>query len=177
MDYEVVTADATALEGIEALVIPANRQLTLDWGSHVAEAVRAKAGPEPEREALARHPQGVALGEAVLTGAGRLTNFRRLIHAAVLDKYDFNPLFLLRLRCRTSPETLRAATRAALAEAVQGGVASLVFTPMGAGIGGMSDARCAEVMGAELRAHPAGGPVRRIVVACRKPKSARAFQG
>lgn len=172
MEIVVVVGDATVVEGADALVVPANRQLTLGWGTHVAERVRALAGPEPEREALAQRPGGIALGEAVTTGAGAMKNFRRLIHAAVLDKYDFNPLFLLRLRCRTSPETLRAATRSALAAAASAGLESLVFTPMGAGIGGMSDERCAEVMLPELRAHPKG----RAVVACFKEKSARAFR-
>jgi O-acetyl-ADP-ribose deacetylase (regulator of RNase III) len=175
MDIEIVVADATAVQGAEALVVPANRQLTLGWGTHVAEKVKALAGPDPEREALERHPRGIAMGEAVITGAGRLSTFRRLIHAAVLDKYDFNPLFLLRLRCRTSPATLRSATRSALAAAVAEGVRSLVFTPMGAGVGGMSDAACAGVMLPELRAHPEGTSVRRIVVACLKEKTARVF--
>ena len=57
----VEQGDALAQRGVAALVIPANRQLTLDWGSHVAEAVRKQAGPEPEREALAQFPEGVSL--------------------------------------------------------------------------------------------------------------------
>ena len=60
----IVLGDALEVEGHPALVVPANRQLTLGWGSHLAELVAHRAGPDPEREALAAHPDGVALGEA-----------------------------------------------------------------------------------------------------------------
>lgn len=169
---EVHEGDVFELEGVDALVVPANKQLTLGWGTHVAEAVARRAGPAVEREARAAHPRGIALGDAILTGPGDLTGFRHLIHAAVLDKYDFNPLFLLRLRERTSPATLTAATRNALSLAAGAGLRSLAFTPMGAGIGGMDDAKCARLMLAEVRT----ADLDRIVFACKKPKTAAAFR-
>jgi O-acetyl-ADP-ribose deacetylase (regulator of RNase III) len=173
VNLRIVVADATAVTGVPALVVPANKQLTLGWGSHVAEKVRKLAGPEVEREALARHPRGLALGGAVLTSAGRMKNFTHLIHAAVLDKYDLNPLFLLRLRERTSESTLRAATRNSLELARKEGLAGLVFTPMGAGIGGMKDDKCARIMTETIRA---AAPAIDVVIACLREKTACAFR-
>jgi O-acetyl-ADP-ribose deacetylase (regulator of RNase III) len=180
MRLRIEVGDATAIRGVPALVVPANKQLVLGWGSHVAERVLKLAGRDVEAEALAKHPKGIALGEAVVTSAGRMANFTHLIHAAVLDKYDFNPLFLLRLKERTSRETLARAVTASLQAAAAAGLRGLVFTPMGAGIGGMRDARCAEVM---LEAfdrfgkRPGPSPVEEVVVACMKNPTADAFRG
>lgn len=171
---EVAQGDATEIRGVPALVVPANKQLTLSWGSHLAEKVRALAGPAAEQEALAAKPDGLELGEAVLTSAGAMEGFSHLVHAAVLDKYDFNPLFLLRLRERTSERTLRGATRASLDLAVGAGLSGLVFTPMGAGIGGMSMAKCARIMLEEIRAFPGG--LERVVIACLKERAAEVFR-
>ena len=167
------------MTGVEALVVPANKQLTLGWGSHLAEAVLARAGAEVEAEALAQRPDGVELGDVLLTGPGRLETFGHLLHAAVLDKYDMNPLFLLRLRERTSGETLERATTGCLALADREGIGSLVFTPMGAGIGGMRDRRCAEVMADALRRFERGprrGALTRVVFACWKERTAACFR-
>jgi O-acetyl-ADP-ribose deacetylase (regulator of RNase III) len=178
-NLRVVVGDAAALTGVPALVLPANRQLTLRWRSHLAETVRRLAGPEVETEALAAQPGGVGLGEAVLTRAGRLANFTHLVHAAVLDRYDFNPLFLLRLRERTSEATLRAATRASLRLVHAAGLSGLVFTPMGAGIGGMRMSKCARLMVEETRlvlARLPGTPLRDVVFAVLKERHADEFR-
>ena len=169
----IETGDATRVTGADALVIPANKQLALDWGSHVAEAVRTLAGPAVEKELLAAHPDGIALGEAVASGPGEMSNVRALIHAAVLDKYDFNPLFLLRLKERTSRDTLDRATRAALLAAATRGLHTIAFTPMGAGIGGMRDSVCAEVMLRAIRETDLPLDVR---IVCRKGKTADIFE-
>ncbi len=145
--------------GVDAIVVPANRQLTLGWGSHIAEAVLKRAGRQVEEEALAwaethlgaARGQGIALGEAALSSGGRL-GYRHLVHAAVLDKYDFNPLFLLRLRQRTSDATLVAAVHSSVARAREAGLRSLGFSLMGAGIGGMPARKCARLLLQTLRA-------------------------
>lgn len=146
------------LPGVDAIVVPANRQLTLGWGSHLAEAVLERAGRKVEEEALAwaaahgaEAGRGIALGEAALSSGGRLA-FRNLVHAAVLDKYDFNPLFLLRLRQRTSDATLVAAVHSSVARAREAGLGSLGFSLMGAGIGGMPAKKCARLLVQTLRA-------------------------
>jgi O-acetyl-ADP-ribose deacetylase (regulator of RNase III) len=172
MKIDIFTGDALAVTGVPALVVPANKQLTLSWGSHVAAAVRKRAGREVEAEALAAHPGGIALGEAVLTRAGKLATFTHLIHAAVLDAYDWSPLFLLRLKERTSRATLAAATRASLEVARRAGLTGLVLTPMGAGIGGMKDAVCARIMIDEIQARP----IERVVIACWKERTSAAFR-
>lgn len=158
LEVRVEQGDAAAVRGQPALVVPANRQLTLGWGSHLAEKVARLAGPGVEAEALGQHPRGVALGEAVLTSAGSLPGFTHLLHAAVLDKYDFNPLFLLRLRERTSEATLRAAVANSLRLADLAGLSGLVLTPMGAGIGGMPMAKCARLLLDEVRRFEAAEP-------------------
>ena len=180
MRLEVVVGDATEVEGAEALVLPANKQLTLGWGSHLAEKVMKLAGREVEAEALASHPEGIELGQAILTGAGGLApRFRHLIHAAVLDKYDFNPLFLLRLRERTSEATLRGACADSLRLAHEAGLASVVLTAMGAGIGGMRLAKCARILVEEVRAFAAAQPesaLERVIFACYRERQARVFR-
>lgn len=180
MRLEVVVGDATEVEGTDALVLPANKQLTLGWGSHLAEKVAKLAGREVEAEALASHPEGIELGEAALTGAGGLApRFRHLIHAAVLDKYDFNPLFLLRLRERTSEATLRGACASSFRLASEAGLTSVVLTAMGAGIGGMRLAKCARILIEEARAFAAAQPeasLQRVVFACYRERQARVFR-
>lgn len=177
MEIRVVCGDATRVKGADALVVPANCQLTLGWGSHLAEAVLRHAGRGVEREALASHPKGVALGEAVLTSAGRMEGFRHLIHAAVLDRYDFNPLFLLRLKERTSRDTLDRAVRSSLLLAVEAAFSAVVMTPMGAGIGGMRDGVCARVMIGSIRSF-AAEHVRtpHVIVACFSRRTASSFE-
>lgn len=177
LEIRVHTGDATAVRGQPALVVAANKQLTLDWGSHLAEKVRGLAGHQVEQEALAQRPDGIELGEAVLTGAGTLPGFTHLIHAAVLDKYDFNPLFLLRLKERTSEATLRGAVHSSLLLAEEAGLSGLVVTPMGAGIGGMRMRKCARIIVEEVRRfEPDAEHVRAVVIACFKDKAARLFR-
>ncbi|MGC4120104.1 MAG: macro domain-containing protein [Myxococcales bacterium] len=181
MRLEVFRGSLLDVPDVDALVIPANKQLTLGWGSHLAEAVAKRAGPKVEAEALrwaeehlgTREGEGIALGEASVSSGGALA-CRHLVHAAVLDKYDFNPLFLLKLRQRTSDETLRKATRASLARARALGLRSLAFSLMGAGIGGMPAKKCAAILVAELaQARP---PLERIVIAALTAKDATAVE-
>lgn len=177
LTIRIEQGDATAVRGVPALVVPANKQLTLGWGSHLAEKVQKLAGPQAEAEALAQRPDGVALGEAVLTSAGALEGFSHLIHAAVLDKYDFNPLFLLRLRERTSEATLRAAVANSLRLAEHEELSGLVLTPMGAGIGGMRMRKCARILAEELRRFEALRPthLKEVVLSASKPRDADAL--
>jgi len=100
---------------------------------------------------------------------------RNLLHAAVLDKYDFNPLFLLRLRQRTSDETLRRAIASTLARARELGLRSLALSLMGAGIGGMPAEKCARILVEGCRAGPAP-TLERVVFAVRRPKDRRAVE-
>ena len=122
-----------------ALVIPANRQPELNWGSHIAEKVKTLISQEVKEE---RQNFGVLeLGESCLT-RGDGTEFQYLIHSAVLDKYDFNPLFLLRLKQRTSDLTLQRSL-ISIQEIIDANeIDSLAISAMGAGIGAMNYERC-----------------------------------
>lgn len=84
-----------------------------------------------------------------------------------------NPLFLLRLKERTSRETLDRATRAALAAVHARGLRTVAFTAMGAGIGGMRDSACAEVM---VRAIRETDLPLEVVIVCSKPGTRHAFE-
>lgn len=148
-ELEVRKGSLLQQSDLDAIVIPANKQLTLGWGSHIAEAVLKQGGKELEEEAIAAgkelYPRGCPLGGAVLTGGGKLP-FKNLIHAAVLDKYDMNPLFLLKLRQRTSDTTLTDAVCSSLSRAEESGVRSVGFSLMGAGIGGMNSKKCSHIL-------------------------------
>ena len=128
---------------VEAIVNPANRQSFLGLGSHISDAIRKRGGKQLIQE---RKQHGaIALGDAVITSGGDLP-FRYIIHTAVLDMFDFNPLFLLKLHQRTSDKVLQQATKNALHLALKYKIRSLAFSPMGAGIGAMPMQKCAKVM-------------------------------
>lgn len=131
--------DITAL-AVDAIVNAANTELRL--GSGVAGAIRERGGPSIQAECDAHGPIG--LGEAALTGAGKL-EARHVIHAAALE-----------LGSRTSEPALRAATRASLELARAARLRSIAFPALGTGVGGFPVQRCAEVMLEEVRAHLAG---------------------
>lgn len=179
MEVRIIHGDALQVRGFSGLVIPANRQLTLGWGSHLAEKVKKSGGVGIEEEALSKWPGGISCGEAVITGAGRLEGYTHIIHAAVLDKYDMNPLFLLRLKMRTTPECLTSAVRSSLEAASKAGLKGVVFTPMGAGTGGMPDRICASLTLKEIVEYSAGGretSVDAVAVACYEKKTAEIFE-
>ncbi|HIB66576.1 MAG TPA: hypothetical protein EYO33_16035 [Phycisphaerales bacterium] len=134
---------------LDAVVVPTNKQLSLGWGSHIAEAVLQQGGQDIEQEALEavkiQYPRGCPLGGAVLTGAGKLP-FKHLIHAAVLDKFNMNPLIFLKLRQRTSDSTLIEAVCSSLSRADDSNIRSLGFSLLGTDVGGMKKQKCAHIL-------------------------------
>ena len=146
MSIEVRTGDIFTIEA-DALVIPGNVQPDLGWGSHIAEKVLKQVAPEVlhEREQFGDIP----LGNACIT-KGTGTPFRYLIHASVLDKYDFNPLFLLRIKQRTSDTTLINAVRNTRLIAEKSDINRIAISAMGAGIGGMSYRKCCQLTFSEI---------------------------
>jgi len=121
----------------DAIVNAANNQLLLGGG--VAGAIRNKGGPAIQQECDRVGP--IALGEAAITGAGRL-KARFVIHAASMS-----------LGARTTEPHLRASTRNSLLRANEQRLKSIAFPAIGTGIAGFPLARCAEVMLDEVRAH------------------------
>jgi len=126
---------------VDAIVNAANNDLMLGGG--VAGAIRVKGGPAIQQECDKIGP--IALGEAAITGAGRL-RARHVIHAASM-----------RLGEATSEANLRSATRNSLRRADENSLKTVAFPAIGTGIAGFPIERCAVVMLAEVRAH-LGGP-------------------
>jgi O-acetyl-ADP-ribose deacetylase len=125
---------------VDAIVNAANNDLMLGGG--VAGAIRVKGGPSIQQECDRIGP--IALGEAAITGAGRL-RARHVIHAASM-----------RLGESTSEANLRAATRNSLKRADENSLKTIAFPAIGAGIAGFPIERCAQVMLEEVRAHLSG---------------------
>ena len=126
---------------VDAIVNAANNDLMLGGG--VAGAIRVKGGPTIQKECDEIGP--IALGEAAITGAGRL-RARHVIHAASM-----------RLGESTSEANLRAATRNSMRRADENSIRTIAFPAIGTGIAGFPIERCARVMLEEVRAH-LGGP-------------------
>jgi len=93
----VQQGDITRLQ-VDAIVNAANTHLWMGGG--VAGAIKRAGGAEIEQEAVALGPIG--MGEAVVTGAGRLP-CRHVIHAATMGQ-DLT----------TSAAAIRSATRSSL---------------------------------------------------------------
>ena len=125
---------------VDAIVNAANNDLMLGGG--VAGAIRVKGGPAIQQEC--DKIGTIALGEATITGAGKL-RARHVIHAASM-----------RLGEPTSEANLRAATRNSLMRANENSLKTIAFPAIGTGIAGFPVERCAQVMLEEVRAHLEG---------------------
>ncbi|HID94836.1 MAG TPA: macro domain-containing protein, partial [Candidatus Latescibacteria bacterium] len=125
----VVKGDITE-QDVEAIVNAANNRLIMGGG--VAGAIRKKGGPSIQKEATALGP--IAIGEAVVTGGGRL-KARYVIHAATMGM-DF----------KTDETKIRAATRNSLKRAEEKKIISVAFPALGCGVGGFTPEKAARVM-------------------------------
>ncbi len=138
----------TILEGditeqaVDAIVNAANERLIL--GSGVAGAIREKGGPEIQAECEAHGP--VEVGDAALTGAGKLPA-RWVVHAASMP-----------LGGGSTEGSVRSSLRASFAAAAEAGARTIAAPALGTGVGGFGLQRCAEVSLEEARlaldAHP-----------------------
>ncbi|MCX7623618.1 MAG: macro domain-containing protein [Thermomicrobium sp.] len=163
---EVRIGDITTVD-TEAIVNAANNRLWMGVG--VAGAIKRAGGEEIEREAIAQGP--IQVGEAVVTGAGRLPH-KAVIHAAAMG-YDDSGAMIPPTR-----ETVYAATRAALARCEERGLRSIAFPALGTGVGGLDLAVCAEAMIQAVRDHAATGATfpERVVFVVRSEEAAEAFR-
>jgi O-acetyl-ADP-ribose deacetylase (regulator of RNase III) len=127
-------------QAVDAIVNAANSALQL--GAGVAGAIREKGGPGIQAECDAIGP--IAVGDAAVTGAGRL-RARYVIHAAGMPPGG-----------SATAESVRASVRRSLALASERGCRTIAIPAIGAGIGGLSVQRCAEILVEEARAHLAG---------------------
>jgi O-acetyl-ADP-ribose deacetylase len=127
-------------EEVDAIVNAANSALLL--GAGVAGAIREKGGPEIQAECDGLAP--IAVGDAVVTGAGQL-RARFVIHAAGMPPGG-----------SASAESVRSCVRRSFELAAERGCRTLAIPAIGAGIGGLSVQRCAEILLEEARAHLSG---------------------
>ena len=135
MKILVLKKDITEMD-VEAIVNPANSYLTMGGG--VAGALRRKGGKEIEKEAIQHAP--IKIGEAVLTGAGRLPA-RYVIHSPTM----VHPAEL------TNIENVKSATIAALRCADAHKLKNIAFPGMGTGVGGVSKRKAALSMVSVIR--------------------------
>jgi O-acetyl-ADP-ribose deacetylase len=120
---------------VDAIVNAANSALVL--GAGVAGAIASRGGVEIARECAAIGP--IEVGGAALTGGGVLPA-GAVIHAAGMP-----------LGGQADEQSVRSAVRASLELAASKGFRTLAFPAIGAGIGGLSLQRCAEISLEEAR--------------------------
>ncbi|RJP14550.1 MAG: Appr-1-p processing protein [Candidatus Abyssobacteria bacterium SURF_5] len=134
-EISIVRGDITELE-VDAIVNAANNHLIL--GAGVAGAIRSKGGPtiQEECDKIGR----IEIGEAAITGAGRLPA-KYVIHAASMGDEP------------VSERSLRDSVRNSLLRGEEAGVRSIAFPAIGTGIGGFPIERCAEIMIGLARQH------------------------
>jgi O-acetyl-ADP-ribose deacetylase (regulator of RNase III) len=142
----VLEGDITARQ-VDAIVNAANNAFWM--GSGVAGAIKARGGPEIERDAVSQGP--VDPGQCVLTSAGMLPA-RHVIHAAVMGQ-----------DLRTDARLIHQATASALSLAASHQFAAIAFPALGTGVGGFPIDECARVMIAAVREHVSAGTSLRLV--------------
>jgi len=132
---------------VDAIVNAANSALVL--GTGVAGAIADRGGPSIAEECRALGP--IEVGAVAVTGAGELAA-RIVIHAAGMAPGG-----------HASEESVRASLRAAFAAADSEGCRTLACPAVGAGVGGLSLQKCAEISLEEAhRFADAGGRLEEI---------------
>jgi O-acetyl-ADP-ribose deacetylase (regulator of RNase III) len=155
---EVVEGDITTLE-VDAIANAANNHLWM--GAGVAGAIKRAGGAEIEREAVAKGP--IAVGDAIVTGAGRLPA-RYVVHGAVMGQ-----------DLRTDAALIERTTRRCLEVADEVGARSLALPAFGTGVGGFPIAECARIMVGVARAYEPRA-LERVVFAVYGAEAERAFR-
>jgi len=111
-------------------------------GAGVAGAIKRAGGKAIEDEAVKQGP--IPVGEAVVTGAGRLST-RQVIHAAVMGR-----------DLVTDADKIRDATKNSLLRAEELGLKSIAFPALGTGVGGFPYSEAATIMIEAVKEHLAG---------------------
>jgi O-acetyl-ADP-ribose deacetylase (regulator of RNase III) len=137
---------------VDVIVNAWNRNLIPWWlllPQGVSGAIKRRAGVAPFCEL--RKYGVLTLGQAVLTGAGRLP-FKGIIHVAGIGH-----LWL------PSEKSVRLSTRNALELAKTSGFGSIAFPLIGAGTGGLDQSKAIELMTQEIEASDYTGAVTVVV--------------
>src|SRR5579859_907795 len=138
MEVRIVEGDLLD-QTTEAIVNAWNLNIIPWWlllPQGVSGAIKKRGGTQPFRE-LARHGP-IALGQAVLTSAGKLP-FRGIIHVAGIN-----------MLWRASEFSIRQSVRSVMRIVVEQGFASVAFPLIGAGSGSFREARALEINLEEL---------------------------
>jgi O-acetyl-ADP-ribose deacetylase (regulator of RNase III) len=139
MVVEVVTGDLLD-QPVEVIVNAWNRNIVPWWlllPQGVSGAIKRRGGYAPFRE-LGKHGP-IPLGQAVLTGAGRLPH-RAIIHVAGIN-----------LVWRASEKSIRGSVKSAMELVDRHEFRSVAFPIIGAGSGGMNQSRALNFMLDEFR--------------------------
>lgn len=129
MKVEVVDGDLLD-QPVDVIVNAWNRNVIPWWlllPQGVSGAIKRRGGLRPFVEVGRYGP--IPLGQTVMTGAGRLP-FRAILHTAGID-----------LLWRASQRSIQASVRSTMALVAQHGFASVAFPVIGAGSGGVGEAR------------------------------------
>ena len=137
----VIIAGDLIEQDVDAIVNAANNDLILGGG--VAGAIRTRGGDSIQAECTAHGP--VKVGEAAITGAGRLPA-RFVIHAASMA-----------LGGRTTTGSLQSSMDHALRLAREKGFQTIAIPAVGTGIAGFPMDECARVMAGCVRRALADG--------------------
>jgi O-acetyl-ADP-ribose deacetylase (regulator of RNase III) len=157
---ELWNGDICDLE-VDAIVNAANLSLWMSTG--VGGAIKRAGGDEIEIAAVRQAP--VALGGAIVTGAGKLAA-RSVIHAVSLDRDR-----------RTSGPVIEAAVRSAMARARDIAATSIAFPALGTGVGGFPLEEAARITVDTVRDELPGSPtIQHVVFALRGAAAYQAFQ-
>lgn len=169
MVIEVRRGDIADQPDLDAVVNAANTELWM--GSGVAGALKSDGGEAIEREAMAQAP--IALGEAVVTSAGRLPN-RWVIHAAAMGFRKEDEAVPKREGTSSSEAIIASCVRRCLELADANGARSIGFPALAAGVGGFPLDECARTMVRAAREH--AGAVERLVFVVRDDDAYRSFE-
>ncbi len=173
MEIEIREGDIARQPDLDAVVNAANTELWMGGG--VAGALKRHGGEVIEREAKAQGP--IALGEAVITSAGKLPN-RWVVHAAAMGYRKEDDAVPKRAGSASSSAIISSCVRRSLELAEQAGARSIGFPALAAGVGGFPIDECAEAMiGAvrEYAAHAQPTKIERVVFIVRGDDARRAF--
>lgn len=149
VDIEIIKSDITNF-GIEGIVNPANSSITMGGG--LAGVIWRKGGDEIRKEAQKHTP--VAVGEAVITGAGELPA-KFVIHAPTMEKPAM----------KIPVENVRLAMRAVLECAEENNISEVAIPGLGTGVGGVSYSEAAQVIVDEVKKFKAKNLKKVILVA------------
>jgi O-acetyl-ADP-ribose deacetylase (regulator of RNase III) len=138
---EIVQGDITQQADIDAIVNAANTELIL--GSGVAGAILRRGGSEIDHEGQAKGP--IKLGEAAVTGAGRLPN-KYVIHAAAMGYRPEDERVPKRPGSLSSAAIIADATRNSLHRAEELQLKSVAFPALATGVAAFPVDECAETM-------------------------------